>query len=143
MPYLRIWLHLVWSTKDREPLLQKDVRHRLFDHIRENANSKGIYLDCIGGYVDHVHALVLLKSDMTVAKLLQLLKGESSHWMNEQQLVPGRFEWQDEYFAVSVSESGVDQVRAYILTQEEHHRKKSFAEECQDFLSEHHLNEAG
>ena len=143
MPYVRIWLHLVWSTKERERVLQKEVRQKLFHHIRENAKAKGIDLDCIGGYVDHVHALVLLKSDVTVAKLLQLLKGESSHWMNEQKFLRGKFEWQDEYFAVSVNESGVDQVRAYILSQEEHHRKKSFAEEYQDFLSEYRLSEGG
>jgi REP element-mobilizing transposase RayT len=143
MPFVRIWLHLVWSTKEREPLLQKEIRKTLFNHIRANANAKGIHLECIDGYVDHAHALVLLKSDMTVAQLLQLLKGESSHWANEQKLLRGKFEWQDEYFAISVSESDVDAVRAYISSQEEHHQKRSFAEEYQDFLKQYRLNDGG
>ena len=106
-------------------------------HIRNNASQKGIFLDTINGVADHVHALVSLRADQTIAKAAQLLKGESSHWINEQNLARGKFEWQDEYIAVSVSESVVDRVRKYINNQEEYHRRKTFAEEYQDFTKKY------
>ncbi|MEQ9302119.1 MAG: IS200/IS605 family transposase [Cyclobacteriaceae bacterium] len=129
MPYLKIWLHIVWSTKNREPLLEKPIRQRIFDHIRENAKEKGIYIDHINGHNDHVHCLVSLMADQTVAKIVQLIKGESSHWVNQNQITSRPFGWQTEYFAMSVSQSQVDRVRAYIRNQESHHREVSFAEE--------------
>lgn len=134
MPYVRIWIHLVWSTKNRKPTLKRDVRQKVFDHIKSNAREKGICIDRIGGYLEHVHALISLAPDQATAKVAQLIKGESSHWINERSLSPSKFEWQDEYFAVSVSESMLGKVRQYIHTQEEHHRRKSFAEEYEEFL---------
>jgi putative transposase len=134
MPYVRVWVHLIWSTKNRAPLLTKELKTKLLVHIKDNASQKGIFLDTINGVADHVHALVSLRADQTIAKAAQLLKGESSHWVNEQNLERGKFEWQDEYIAVSVSESIVDRVRQYINNQEEHHRKKTFAEEYQDLM---------
>ncbi len=129
MPYLKVWLHIVWSTRNREPLLVKEIRNKVFEHIRQNAKDKGIYIDHINGYVDHVHCLISLKSDQTIAKTIQLLKGESTHWINQNELIEGHFSWQTEYFAVSVSQYQVDRVRAYIRNQESHHRKVSFDEE--------------
>ena len=139
MPHVRIWIHLIWSTKNREPLMSKRLRATIFSHIEENAKKKEIYLDCINGIADHVHALILLKSDQTVAKVAQLLKGECSHWVNDQKLSPTYFEWQDEYIAVSVSESQVAVVREYIRNQEEHHRKKSLGEEFENLLKENRI----
>ncbi|MBI5214228.1 MAG: IS200/IS605 family transposase [Ignavibacteriae bacterium] len=133
MPFTKVLIHMVWSTKKREPILTKELREKVFDHIRANANDKGIILDTIGGYVDHVHALFVLKHDQTLSKIAMLLKGESSHWVNENNLSTGYFEWQDEYFAVSVSESMAQKVRDYILNQEEHHRTKTYAEEDDEF----------
>jgi REP element-mobilizing transposase RayT len=115
----------------------------VFDHIGENAREKGVYLDMIGGYEDHVHALVSLGSEQTIAKVVQLIKGESSHWINKHSLTKGTFEWQDEYFCVSVSESVLESVRAYIRGQEEHHRKKSFGEEYQSLLKENGFTDGG
>ena len=134
MPYVRVWIHFVWAVKDRKPLLEREIRTKVFDHIRENAGRKNIHLDTIGGYLEHAHALISLSSDQTIAKTVQLLKGESSYWVNENSLIKPKFGWQDEYFAVSVSESMVEKVREYIRHQEEHHRKKSFTEEYEEFL---------
>jgi REP element-mobilizing transposase RayT len=144
MPYVRIWIHLIWSTKDRMPLLNEAFRGKIFTHMMENASKKNIYLDTINGSVDHVHSLVSLRSDQTISKVAQLLKGESSHWVNDlpaeasgqtdQILGNGKFEWQDEYIAVSVSESALNAVREYIKNQGEHHRKKAFSEEYQEFM---------
>lgn len=134
MPFVKIWIHFVWSTKNREPLLTGDIRQKVFQHVRENAKEKEIFLDFIGGYVDHVHCLISLGTNQTVEKIIQLIKGESSFWINKNRLCRGRFEWQDEYFAVSVSETLVASVRKYIANQEEHHRTKSFDEEFEGFM---------
>ena len=134
MPFVKVWIHFVWSTKNREPFLHDEIRPQVFRHIRENAKAKEIYLDFIGGYVDHVHCLISLGTDQTISKIMQLIKGESSFWINQSGLCRGKFEWQNEYFAVSVSEQVLDRVREYIAGQEEHHRKKSFAEEYEGFM---------
>ena len=134
MPYVRVWLHLVWSTKERYPFLKKSIRRKVFDHIRENAREKNIYLDCVNGYEDHIHCLASLSNKQTISKLLQLIKGESAYWINKQKLCSPNFEWQEDYFAVSVSHSQVDKVRKYIHNQEKHHQKRSFSEEYSEFV---------
>ena len=137
MPYVKVWLHLVWSTKERFPFLKKKIRRKVFDHIRENAKKQGIYLDCVNGYDDHIHCLASLSSNQTISKLLQLIKGESSYWINQQKLCSPTFEWQEEYFAVSVSHSQVKKVRAYIHNQEKHHEKKLFQEEYDALMKQY------
>lgn len=137
MGYIKIWVHLVWTTKNREPILVKEIRQNIFKHIRENAEKKCIYIDFINGYLEHVHCLISLGSGQSIDKILMLMKGESSYWINKSNIIRGRFEWQDEYFAVSVSESALNQVRDYIKNQENHHKKRSFHEEYQEFISKY------
>jgi len=134
MGYIKIWVHLVWSTKNRQPILTADIREKVFDHIRENAIDKDIYIDFINGYNEHVHCLISLGSGENIDKILMLLKGESSHWINKNKIFKKKFGWQHEYFAVSVSESSVKRVRDYIKNQEEHHKKRSFQEEYNEFM---------
>jgi len=136
MPFIKVWIHFVWSTKGRQPVLIDEFRDKLFAHIKENAKEKKIYLDRINGYHDHVHCLVSLSSNQTIEKVAQLLKGEASFWFNNKSGFDTRkLEWQDEYFAVSVSESMLDTVRAYVDNQVQHHRKKTFAEEYDELIS--------
>lgn len=134
MSYIKVWLHFVWSTKNRKPLLTADIRQKVFRHILENAKEKGIFIDFINGYVEHVHCLVSLGSDQTIEKIMQLIKGESSFWINKNGLCREKFAWQDDYFVVSVSENVVDNVRSYIRNQEIHHQTKSFDQEFEGFL---------
>jgi putative transposase len=134
MSYIKVWLHFVWSTKDRKPFLSDDIRQKVFQHIRENAKEKGIFIDFVNGYVEHVHCLISLGSDQTIEKIMQLIKGESSFWINKNGLCKEKFAWQDDYFVVSVSENVVDNVREYIKNQEAHHKEKSFDEEFETFL---------
>jgi len=140
MGFIKIWVHLVWTTKNREPLLSADLRKQIFNHIRENASDKGIYIDFINGYLEHVHCLISLGSGQNIDKILMLLKGESSYWINKNHFFHKKFEWQDEYFAVSVSESAVNRVRDYIKNQQEHHRKRSFQEEYNEFMLKYGLD---
>lgn len=96
MPFIRIWVHAIWATKNRQPLLTDAIRNRIFIHIFENAVSKGVFMDCVNGYEDHVHYLFSLNSNQTPSKVMQLLKGESAYWINMNNLAGGFFEWQDE-----------------------------------------------
>ena len=142
MPFVRIYIHLVSSTKNRVAHLNsKELRLKVWNHIRENAQIKGIFVDFINGYSDHCHCLISLGIDQTIEKTIQLLKGESSFWINKNKLTQEKFEWQDEYFVVSVSESIVNKVRDYIKNQEVHHSKKTFQEEYEDFISKYGFGE--
>jgi REP element-mobilizing transposase RayT len=143
MPFVKAWMHLVWSTKNRQPFLADNIRQKVFQHIRENARKKDIFLDFVNGYRDHIHCLVSLGVDQTIAKTVQLIKGESSFWINKERLIEEHFEWQDEYFAVSVSESQVNVVRSYIKNQEEHHRHKTFQQEYEEFIKNYGFEKFG
>lgn len=103
-------------------------------HIKENAKSKGMYIDFINGHMEHIHCVISMDADQTLSKMIQLIKGESSYWINKNNFVQGKFEWADEYFAVSVSESHINTVREYIKNQDSHHQKKSWEEEYQEFI---------
>ncbi|MGK9368720.1 IS200/IS605 family transposase [Melioribacter sp. Ez-97] len=135
MSWVRIWVHLVFSTKNREQYLNtKELRERVFQHIKENAKEKRIWLDSINGYKEHVHCLISLNKEQSISKVAQLIKGESSYWINKHKLTRMKFIWQDDYWAVSVSENKVESVREYIAKQQEHHRIKSFTEEVEEFI---------
>jgi putative transposase len=129
MSYVRIWVHAVFTTRNREPYFTFEIRRSLFEHIRENCRRKDIYLDAIGGWSEHLHILISLGREQNIAKVMMLIKGESAHWLNQQNFFHGKFFWQDDYFAISVSESKVAEVRAYILNQEEHHKAVPFDRE--------------
>ena len=143
MPYLRIWLHCVWNTKCRKPVLVKEIREKLFGHIIEYSKSKDIFIDKIGGYNEHIHCLISLGSEQSISKIMNLIKGESSHWLNSNKLITEKFEWQDDYFAISVSESIVDNVRRYILNQESHHTRKSFQAEIEEIIKKYNFKLLG
>ena len=134
MPHISVWIHFVWTTKNREPILTESIRQKVFEHIRENARAKKIFIGALNGWVQHIHCLVSLGSGQNLDEIMRLLKGESSHWINKNRFVHGRFSWQEEYFAVSVSESVLAGVKKYIDSQEEHHRVRPFDEEFDDFL---------
>ncbi|MBZ9729676.1 IS200/IS605 family transposase [Salegentibacter sp. JZCK2] len=135
MSWVRIWIHVVFSTKNRTPFLQtKEIRNKLFQHIRQNAREKGIWLDCINGYKDHAHCLLTLGKDQQLSKVVQLIKGESSYWINKNELISHKFMWQDDYWAVGVSETHLQAVRNYIYNQENHHKSMNFKEEVSEFM---------
>lgn len=137
MSWVRIWVHLVFSTKNREPFLHKEIRKQVFQHIKQNSEKKGFYIDSVNGYSEHTHCLLSLNKDLSMSDTAQLIKGESSHWINQNKLTASHFFWQDDYWAVGVSESHLKAVRNYIFKQEEHHQKKSFAEEAEEFMNKY------
>ncbi|MCR4418286.1 MAG: IS200/IS605 family transposase [Ignavibacteria bacterium] len=137
MPYTRVLIHLIWATKNREKLITKDKKQLLLNHIKENAKKKGIFIDTINCVEDHIHILISLGRDQTISKVVQLIKGESSHWWNSNSISKYKFEWQDEYMALSVSHSAIQKVRNYIKNQEEHHRVKNYLHEHNLFLKKY------
>ncbi|CAN5286904.1 IS200/IS605 family transposase [soil metagenome] len=144
MPYVKVKVHFVWSTKEREPFLAtKEIRKIVWQHIKENGKSKGIYIDVGNGYKDHCHCLISVGIDQTISKIMQLIKGESSFWINKQSFFNNKFEWHDEYFAVSVSESMMDRVRNYILNQEEHYKMKTYQEEYAELMLKYGFEKFG
>jgi REP element-mobilizing transposase RayT len=139
MSFVKVWIHCVWSTKRRLPLITSFNKWDIINHIKENARTKDIYLDYINGDKDHLHCLLSLNRDQALSKTIQLIKGESSFWINKNKLTKEKFEWADEYFAVSVSESQLDKVRDYIKNQEEHHKRKSWQEEYEEFVEKYNF----
>ena len=138
MSWVRIWVHLVFSTLNREPILNSPkMRKQLFEHIKQNAEHKQIWLDSINGYQEHAHCLISLGKDQCISNVVQLIKGESSFWINKNKFIRPRFTWQDDYWAVGVSESHVQATREYIYGQEKHHGKVSFSKEVELFMSKY------
>ena len=134
MPHTKLWVHCVWATRNRAPVMGAEVRRLLIGYIRDYSRQNNIFIDRIDGSCEHLHLLLSLGADQSVSKVVQRLKGASAHWLNLNGLLPSRFSWQEDYFAVSVSESQLERVRSYIDGQEEHHRMKSFAEEYLEFI---------
>ena len=132
-------IHAVWGTKFHYPFLSPEIKATVIAHIKENAHSKQIFIDKLNGHTEHLHCLFGLNADRSIATTLQLLKGESAFWINKQNLTKTKFKWADEYFAVSVSESQLYKVRAYIDKQEEHHRKVTFMHEYEEFIMKYNL----
>lgn len=141
MAYVKILIHAVWGTKNRHPFFPKELRPTIWQHIYENAQQKGIFVDTVNGHADHVHCLFYLNADMSLSKHMQLIKGESSFWLNKSGLIHSKFEWAEKYFAASVSEDKAAVVRNYITNQEEHHRNVSFQEEYNRFLQHYGFEE--
>ncbi|HEX4963890.1 MAG TPA: IS200/IS605 family transposase [Thermoanaerobaculia bacterium] len=131
--------HIVFSTKERVPLISEGLQESLYEYIGGILRGQRSILLEIGGMQDHVHLLAKLKADLAVAVAVRLIKTNSSVWINENRKIQGRFEWQAGYFAVSVSESRVAEVRRYIQTQREHHARISFRDELLKLLQKHRI----
>ena len=130
-------VHCVWSTKNREPSLTSSLRDRLWPYLGGIARQNKMKAVASGGAADHVHILISLPSTMSVAKAVQLLKGNSSKWLRETFPKMHSFEWQEGYGAFSIGASGLEATVNYIRNQPEHHRKRSFREEFEAMLRKH------
>jgi putative transposase len=127
--YSRVWLHLAWGTLERRPFLSRPIAAKVSAYLTEYASEKRIYMKINYVNRDHVHALLDLPARLAIDDMMQLVKGSSSHWINQSNLLPCKFAWGRGYGAFSVSHSGVGKVARYIATQEDHHRKRSFSDE--------------
>ena len=141
MPFIKLLVHAVWATKDRKPLMNKTNKDGLYQHIREYSFGKSIHLINVNGWLDHLHCFISMSADQNIATLMNLVKGESSYWANKHLSWSEKFGWQDEYFAVSVGESQFNAVNNYISNQEEHHQRKTFQQEYDEFMENYHFQE--
>jgi REP element-mobilizing transposase RayT len=137
--YSRCWLHLIWTTLDREPMLSKPAAAKASKFLSDYSLEKGIYMKINFFNPEHVHALIDLPTNKCIEEVVQLFKGSSSHWINEQRLLRGRFSWGRGYGAFSISHSSLDRVAAYIANQEQHHRKTTVKCEFELFVRKYGL----
>ena len=124
--YNQIWIHAIWSTKDRQPLITSKIEKVLFGFLRKELEELDCPVRIINGMPDHVHCLFLLSPKKSVADIIKQLKGSSSHFINQSSLTEERFSWQTGYACFSVSRSVVEKTFKYIQNQKKHHAKKTF-----------------
>ena len=135
--YISALFHCVFSTKERRKLITDDLQERLWPYMGGIARENKMKALAIGGIEDHLHLLFSIPSTLSIAKARQLIKGGSSKWVHDTFAEHRNFEWQEGYGAFSVGISQVDDTKAYIANQREHHRTKTFQEEYITFLERH------
>jgi putative transposase len=133
--YISSLIHCVFSTKNRRDLIAEEIQPQVWAFLGGIARKNGFKALIVGGIANHVHVLLSLPAVLPLSKAMQLIKGASSHWMNENHTRD--FAWQEGYGAFTVGISQKDQTISYIRRQPEHHRKRSFEEEFVTFLKKH------
>ena len=126
--YASNFIHCIFSTKDRRPLIPAARTTELYAYLGSIARGEGLALIAAGGTANHIHLLFVLPAPYSLARAVQKLKGSSSRWMGK------GFSWQEGYGAFSVSASQLEVVKHYIQNQEEHHRKRDFEQEFTSLL---------
>ena len=91
--FTKIWIHTIFGTKDRLPLLKDDFSSHVYEHISDQLEELGCETRIINGTVDHIHILFSLNPDKTVSQIVKSIKGESSHWINQQDFLNAKFAW--------------------------------------------------
>ena len=134
------YIHIIFSTKNRYPFIKQKYEEELFKYIGGVCKALNCPPIQIGGYLDHVHILCLLNKNISIAKLLEELKTDSSKWMKKRSKELSNFYWQDGYGAFSVNPSQVETVVTYIQKQQEHHKAKSFQDEYRAFLKKYKVD---
>jgi len=134
------YIHLVFSTKYRQPLITEEIENELYAYLAGTCKN----LECspikVGGYKDHIHILCLLSKKIALMKLLEEVKGHSSKWIKTKGKEFENFYWQDGYGAFSVNPAEVDVVINYIANQKQHHEKKNFQDEFRGFLKKYQVD---
>ena len=137
----KIWIHAIWATKERIPLIHKNIENNIYKFITEQLREQGCPVRIINGMPDHIHCLFLLSPQKSIAEVIKQIKGSSSHFINQNNFIAEKFAWQTGYAAYSVSESGVEKVFQYIKNQKSHHQKKTFQQEYEEFIELYGLNQ--
>lgn len=137
--YSKVILHFVTSTKNREPLISREIEPRLFEYIGGIVRGEDGILIAAGGDVDHIHLLVIWNHDRAPADLMRCVKSNATKWLKRTFAEMGGFHWQDGYGVFSVSVSQVEKVQRYIVNQHEHHRRTDFKTEYTKLLAAHQI----
>lgn len=137
--YVCLPIHVVFSTKNRAPLIQTEWEHRLYSYIGGILREEKCVLLAAGGMPDHVHLLVSWSKERSIADVLRVIKTNSSKWIHQTFPNQHDFAWQTGYAAFAVSQSNVESVKTYIANQKVHHRTMSFQDELIAFLNKHNI----
>jgi putative transposase len=136
----KVYLHVVFSTKNRSAVLADDWRSELFNVLGGTANNLGCQSLIVGGVADHIHILFQLSRTIPIAVAVGKIKSTSSSWVNQSRNLSAEFHWQAGYAVFSVSQSNIDSVREYIRRQPEHHAQQSFQDELRDWLRRYEID---
>lgn len=132
--FSQIYIHVVFAVKNRDSLIQSSWEERLYQYITGTVRNKGQKMLAINGVNNHIHFLIGMKPSCCLSDLVREVKKSSNEWIKENKLTKYRFSWQEGFGAFSYSQSQLDQVIKYVMSQDEHHKKKSFKEEYLDLL---------
>lgn len=135
----KLWIHTIWSTKDRLPFIEPSIEKRVYEFMSSQFTESGCPVRIINGMPDHIHCLFLLNQQKAITEIIKQVKGSSSYRINREQLSRDKFAWQTGYAAYSVSESVLDKVYQYIVNQKQHHQKTTFLKEYEEFIKVHGL----
>ncbi|MCD6174828.1 MAG: IS200/IS605 family transposase [Planctomycetes bacterium] len=136
----QIYVHIVFSTKERYPFIQTDIESQLYAYMADAVKRMNGIPCLINGTADHVHILSTLPRTVTLAKYIEEIKRPSSRWIKTKGGMYQKFAWQNGYGAFSVSSSRMDSVKRYIAGQKEHHRMVTFQDEFLEFLQKYNVN---
>jgi REP element-mobilizing transposase RayT len=138
--YTQLYVHVVFAVKGRENLISPKWKEKLYQYITGIITNKNQKLMIINGMPDHLHLLIGLKPDINLSDLVREIKSNSSKWINENRMLPGKFEWQIGFGAFTVGQSQIQSVVNYIRGQEKHHLKKTFKMEYIEFLNAYQID---
>lgn len=136
----RLWTHVVFSTKMRDQLILPGPEIDIHQHIMEQLLRHECHPIVVNGMSDHLHLLFAANYKKSLMEIMRDVKGETSFWANKTRLMPFKLEWQDSFYAISVSEKDVPQVKNYILNQKERHQSINFEREMEDMELFEELN---
>lgn len=125
MPFYRLYYHLIWATKNREPLIQPDIETRLFPYLVNKAAELGVYVYALNGWTDHIHMVVAIPPKYAVAEVVKHFKGASAYDLNHANELNGAFAWQRGYGALTIGERQRSIAETYVNQQKEHHRQQT------------------
>jgi len=135
--HTRIYIHLIWATKNRERLFFGSPMEKTTSHLLEKAKSESIPFISLNIQPEHIHGIIDLPTDKCLADFMKKIKGECSFWINQSKLFPIKFNWGRGYGGYSVSASQLETVKRYIQNQDAHHKNKSFKGEYEKWKREY------
>lgn len=138
--YNKIWIHAVWSAKNRLPLIKPEYEKTIYSLIAGKLKELSCPVRIINGMPEHIHCLFLQNPQKFIIDIIKQIKGSSSHAVNHQNISSEPFAWQTGYAAYSVSESAVEKVFEYIANQKQHHLKRTFQQEYDELIRLHHID---
>ncbi len=135
--HTKIWIHIIWATKNRERILFEDPAIKLFNFMTQKASEINVPLESLNIQPEHIHMLIDLPTNICLSDFMQKIKGGSSHWINDKNILSNKFAWQRGFGAYSVSASQLNRVKNYIKNQSAHHHKKTFNEEYKEWKEQY------